>query len=215
MNVIYAIPGLGTTGELFQNIAVAGYELKVLNWPLPQKQFTLKDYAAGFLKQIDTSQPVNLLGVSFGGMLCAELAQQIKTDKVVLISSCKNRLQFPKLLKFLKAVPVYRLISDQALRRMAKHSRHILGFDKPLTGLFLNMVNAMPENYFSYCIPYIVKWDLEKENNNIIQIHGTADRLLTPTRIKNAYSIKNGSHAMVLNKAAEINTILNKTFNGL
>jgi hypothetical protein len=43
----------------------------------------------------------------------------------------------------------------------------------------------------------------------IIHIHGLADRLLTPKKIKADYWIKDGGHFMVWNKADEVSSILN------
>jgi len=213
VRVIYAIPGIGTTKELFQAISVPGYEIKVLNWPEPKQEYTLGDYANEFLKQMDTSQPFSLMGVSFGGMLCAELATKIKADKVILISSCGNRNEFPTLLKLLKAVPVHRLVPDTITRFMAKSKRRFLGFERSFDPIFFKMIDSMPENYFRLCINYIITWNKTSSSPNLVHIHGTGDRLLTYRHIKNAHAVKNGSHTMVLNKATEINTILNTVFN--
>jgi hypothetical protein len=35
---IYAIPGLGTTEELYINIKIKQVEVIVLDWPLPEKK---------------------------------------------------------------------------------------------------------------------------------------------------------------------------------
>lgn len=205
MKIIYAIPGIGTTKELFQNISIAGYELKVLEWPVPKKEFTLSDYARQFIKQIDTSVPVNLLGVSFGGMLCSELANMIPVQNVILISSCKTSLEFPPLLRFLKTVPLHRLFSENGFKTLSK-----IGFKKALQPIFVEMIDSMPPGYFSCCIRYIINWNKKEHWPGIVSIHGTADRLLRYNNIKNAQAVTNGSHVMVLYNADEINTILNQ-----
>lgn len=214
MSIIYAIPGIGTTKELFQNIAVAGHELKILEWPAAEKQFTMTDYAKAFIPQIDTQQPVNLMGVSFGGMLCAELSHHISTKKVVLISSCRNRREFPFLLRFLRVVPVHKLISERLFRRLVERTYYVFGFDKNLAHAFAAMAWQMPPHYFSRCIDYIIQWKRTDDHPSIVSIHGDADRLLTPTNIRKGYSIKGGSHVMVLEKANDINPILSKEFYG-
>ena len=215
MKVIYAIPGLGTTKELFRNISITNHQLQILYWPEVKKEFTLKDYSNEFLSQIDTSKPVNLIGVSFGGMLCSELADRITVDKVVLISSCKDRSEFPTMLKLIKYLPIYKLIPEKVIRFVAKTKRRFLGFEKIFDPLFYEMILTMPKNYFSYTINYIVNWDKTKSLHDPVRIHGTNDKLLPFKNSQLCYSIKGGSHAMVLNKADEINTILNKEFNGL
>lgn len=214
METLYAIPGLGTDKELYRNLSISGYQLKILDWPLPEKNLSLGEYASRFLPQIDASKPVILLGVSFGGMLCAELAEQIKTKKVFLISSCRNRDDFPGTLKILKYIRLHKLFPDKAVRLLAKNKRKFLGFEKSFEPVFYQMIDRMPKNYFSYCVNYIINWERRSNNADIIQIHGSSDKLLYK-KGEFLYTIKNGSHSMVLNRTDEINTILNKELNGL
>lgn len=215
MQTIYAIPGLGTDKELYRNIAIPNYQLKVLDWPQPEKNLSLEEYAAKFIPQINQSEPVNLIGVSFGGMLCAELAEQIKTNKVILISSCRNSSEFPYLLKALNYFPVHKLVPDGLVRLLAKSKRRFLGFEKSFEPTFVKMIDSMPGLYFSSCIRYIISWKRSTNTANIVQIHGMLDKLLFPRKINDFYAIEKGSHSMVLNRANEINDILNKEFNGL
>lgn len=212
MKKVYAIPGLGCTKELFQNILIPNYELVVLNWPETTSGESLKAYAQKFLSQINTKDKVNLMGVSFGGMICSELADLIETDKVVLISSTKNNKQFPFLLKFLKAVPLYYLINNYFFTVGGQLKRKILGFDDFYSKLFSEMMSSMSPNYFRNAINIIVNWQREENNSKIIQIHGSNDKLMPVKLINPDYLIKDGSHAMVLTRAKEINLILNKVF---
>ncbi|MBA2613224.1 MAG: hypothetical protein H0U95_14740 [Bacteroidetes bacterium] len=215
MEIIYAIPGLGTTKELFRNISIPNFEIKVLDWPLPKPNYTLRDYSQQFLQQINTTKAVNLMGVSFGGMLCSEIATQLKTNKVILISTCKDNSEFPFLLKLLKVLPIHKLIPDKLFRLLAGTKRRFLGFEKSFDKIFFEMIGQMPENYFYCCINYIIKWDKKENGSEFIRIHGTADKLLTNNKNDKWHLIKNGSHAMVLTKSTEINQILNHEFNGL
>ncbi len=214
MKIIYAIPGLGTTKDLFQHISVPGHELKVLEWPEPDKQLKLAAYAAKFLPQIDHTIPVNLMGVSFGGMICSELAESIPVNKVILISSNKNNLEFPVSLRILKYLPVYKLIPDKIIRLIAKTKRKFLGFEKSFEPAFFNMIDQMPKNYFARCIDCIIGWNRTSNTVPIVQIHGSSDKLLLHKKVGHAYTIHNGSHSMVLAKASEINAILNTELNG-
>ncbi len=215
MEIIYAIPGLGTTKELYSGISIPNYEIKVLDWPEPKTEYTLKEYATKFIEQIDTTGPVNLMGVSFGGMLCSEIAEQVETKKVILISSCKDISEFPFLLKALKTFPIHKLFSDKLFRYLARSKRRILGFKKPSDKLFFEMINKMPENYFPICINYIVNWDKKLSKTKFIRIHGNADWLLPCSNIKDFNAVDKGSHIMILNQPNEINIILNKELNGL
>ena len=63
MKTIYAIPGLATTGKLFENMHINGVDVKILQWPEPKSGMKLNDYAKLFIEQIDKTKPFSLLGV--------------------------------------------------------------------------------------------------------------------------------------------------------
>lgn len=213
MEIIYAIPGIGTTKELFQNISIPNFEIKVLDWPATKKEYSLKEYAQQFLSQMNTTDSVYLMGVSFGGMLCSELADCIKTKKVVLISTCKDTREFPMVLRFLKIIPLHKILSEKMIRRVAIASKRLLGFQKSFDNNFAQMIKSMPPNYFSCCVNYIVDWNKKTSQQKFVRIHGTADKLLTHTE-KSFHLIAKGSHLIVLNNAREINGILDRELNG-
>lgn len=211
--VIYAIPGLGTTEKLYVNTKINGVEIIVLNWPTPDKNDTMETYARKFLPQINTSDSFCLLGVSFGGMLCTELSKIISPQKVFLISTSKSRKELPWFIKTLNYFPVHKIVSEKQHRKMAYQGRWIIGFGKAYIPEFLGMVNSMTENYFKYCINIIVSWKEKELPKNSIHIHGDADRLLWYKYIKADYTIKQGSHAMIVFQAEEINKIIEKELN--
>lgn len=211
--VIYAIPGLGTTEKLYVNTKIKDVEIIVLNWPTPDKNDTMETYARKFLPQINTSVPFCLLGVSFGGMLCTELSKIISPQKVFLISTCKSRKELPWFIKTMKYISLHKIISEKTHRKMAYQGRWIIGFGKAYIPEFLGMVNGMTENYFKYCINIIVSWEGKELPKNSIHIHGDADRLLWYKYVKPDYTIKQGSHAMVVFRAEEINAVIKKELN--
>ncbi|WP_317899173.1 alpha/beta hydrolase [Aurantibacillus circumpalustris] len=214
MEIVYTIPGLGTDRNLFKNISIPQHSLKILEWPKPEPAFTLSDYAKTFIDQIDKSTPINMMGVSFGGMLCCEIADLIQVKKLVLISSCKTREELPIRIKFLKIFPLHKLVRDSGYRKLVSKLSWFIGFEKNDLFEFKQMAQSMPPNYFKYCIDMIINWPRKYNSQTIYHIHGLADRLLPSSKIKNFEPIKNGNHAMVVYKAHELNSILKKVFNG-
>jgi pimeloyl-ACP methyl ester carboxylesterase len=211
MAVIYAIPGFGCTEPLFEFISVPGHSITVLKWPVPRKEYTLRDYARAFLPQIDTSAPFYLMGVSFGGMLCAELAEMLEAQKTILISSARNRTELPAPVRVMKYLPVHRLLSEKLLIGLAMRSRFIIGFPKKLMPVFREMLRQMPAGYFKYCTSYISEWERRENTKTLVCIHGNSDRLLWIGNIKKVdFTVPRGTHAMVVMRAAEINEILAK-----
>jgi hypothetical protein len=207
---IYAIPGLGTTLKLFSNTKISDAELVVLDWPVPERHDTMQTYARKFLPQINTQKEFCLLGVSFGGMLCAELSTIIKPQKVFLVSSCKNRKELPWFIRLLKYIPIHKMISEQLHHQLAYQGRWIIGFGRAYIPEYLGMINSMKGNYFKHCIHIIATWNRKLLPTNYIHIHGDADRLLLYKNIIADYTISDGSHAMILFNATEINAIIEK-----
>jgi hypothetical protein len=208
--VIYAIPGLGTTEKLYENIVIKDVEMIVLQWPLPEKNDTMQSYARKFLPQINTEQPFCLLGVSFGGMLCSELSKLISPKKIFLVSTSKCRPELPWFIRVFKHFPIHKIISEKQHRKMAYESGWLIGFGKAFIPEYLGMIDSMKENYFKNAINIIVNWNRKGLPENYIHIHGNADRLLMYRYVKADHTIENGSHAMIVFQADEINKIIEK-----
>lgn len=208
--VLYAIPGLGTTDKLFKNIHIKGVEIVVLKWPLPEKNDTMQSYAHKFLPQIKTDKPFCLMGVSFGGMLCTELSYIISPKKTFLISTCKCRKELPWYIRLFKYIPIHKIISEKQHRKMAYEGRWFIGFGRAYIPEYFGMINSMTKHYFKNCINMIVNWTRTEFPQNNIHIHGDADKLLLHKYVEVDYTIKEGTHAMVLFQAEEINKIIEK-----
>ncbi len=208
--VIYAIPGLGTTEKLYENIVVKNVEMIVLKWPLPEKNDTMQSYARKFLPQINTDQPFCLLGVSFGGMLCCELSRLISPKKIFLISTSKCRSELPWFIRLFKYVPVHKIIPEKQHRKMAYEGRWFIGFGKAYIPQYLGMINSMDADYFKNAINIIVNWDRKGFPENYIHIHGDADRLLLTKYVEADHMVHKGSHAMIVFQAEEIGKIIEK-----
>jgi len=215
LNIIYAIPGLGTTPALFKNIRIKNYEIRVLEWPETAGCDSIADYCKKFIPVIDQTKPFSLMGVSFGGMLCSELSQILKPERLILISSCKRPSELPSQFNFIKFTRLYYLFNDWILRQAAKFLYRPLGFKNEDRKEFFNMIDSMKPGYFPPCIRFMLQWKSDKEPANTLHIHGTKDRVLPHQYIRNFIPVKDGNHAMVLYRADEINAILEKELNGL
>lgn len=86
---IYLISGLGADERMFQRLNFYNFEPVYLQWISPKKNESISDYAARLKSQITEEKPI-IIGLSLGGMMAVEISKQIKTEKVVLISSIKT-----------------------------------------------------------------------------------------------------------------------------
>ena len=208
---VYCIPGMGVDERIFQNLSLNNCTIRHIKWITPLINESLPDYAMRLAKQIDTSQPFILIGVSFGGMCCTEITRRLNPLKTILISSCKASDELPLKIHAFKLFPLYKIWNDKLFIYGALLLRKNFGvLTKEYTELFRRMLKTAPVNYFKRAVHCIVFWKNKPAHKNIIHIHGTADKILPFRKIKNCdYTINNGTHWMVMDRADEISKIIN------
>lgn len=89
MKTIYCISGLGADEKAFSRLSIEGYQLQIINWLKPLHNETLQEYATRMRETIKEEEPI-LIGLSFGGIMCTEIAKQIPVQKIIIISSIKS-----------------------------------------------------------------------------------------------------------------------------
>ena len=95
-HTLYLFPGQGSDSAIFSKMNFPdSYELKYMELPTPNKDEMLPEYAQRFVSEINTSEKFSLIGVSLGGMICTELTDVLKPEKVILISSAKCAAELP------------------------------------------------------------------------------------------------------------------------
>ena len=72
----------------------------------------------------------------------------------------------------------------------------------------IHIINNSIAGFNKWAINQIVKWTNNKIPNNLVHIHGDADKLLPFRYVKPHYTILNGGHFMIVNQAKEISTII-------
>lgn len=208
---IYCIPGMGVNERLFRNLKLEGCQMHHIKWLTPLKNETLQGYAIRLSEQIDQSQPFCLIGVSFGGMCAIEISKKLNPIKTFLVSSSKTRNEIPNIIKIWNRLPLYRSLSDKHYINGAMLFKKQFGVNsKEQQERFLDMLQTAPKDYFKGAVHCIVSWKNKEYPENVIHIHGDKDQVLPHKKIKADYLIPGGSHFMIINRADEINAIINK-----
>ena len=208
MKNIYVISGLGADESVFYKINFGNNNVTHINWLTPYKNESISDNALRLSKKITTEKPI-LIGLSFGGMVAAEIAKHIAVEKIILISSVKTRAEIPWLYKAVgkinahKLIPAYFLQSANIFTNWAFSVR-----SKEDKKMLHTMMRKMDLVFLKWAIDKIANWQNETIHPNTTHIHGTADRILWYRNIKNAIAIKAGPHLMVMTKAEEVNDLL-------
>jgi pimeloyl-ACP methyl ester carboxylesterase len=209
---IYCFPGQGSDKRIFDSLTIdTSFKIKVIEYGTPEKGLDIKSFAKQLALQIDTSEKFILLGVSLGGMICAELSALLNPEKTIIISSAKNRNELPFRYKFQSAIPLYKLFSGKFLLAGAKFIQPIVEPDRnKYKETFKQMLASKNACYVKRTIGLIINWDRKTNKNKIYQIHGNNDHTLPIKKIKSPdYIIDKGSHMMTLTRAKEISIVLN------
>jgi hypothetical protein len=213
---VYCIPGMGVNERLFRNLKLNNCTIRHIKWETPHKNESLPDYSLRLSKQIDTSQQFVLLGVSFGGMCSVEISKHLNPLKTFIISSSKFHNELPLKITFWRKLPLYRLFKDGFYKNAVMIAKKQFGvFTDEQKNSFRRMLDEAPQNYFNGAVDCIVKWKNEVRPENLIHVHGTADRVLPHSKVVACdYTIKGGTHFMIINKGEEISEIINKELAG-
>lgn len=205
---LYILSGLGADERVFQRLDLSGFTATFIKWIIPKDKETIENYATRLLDQITSKKPI-LIGLSFGGLIAVEIAKQIKTEKVILIASAKTKNEIPFYYRFAGQLGIHKLLPTRLLKSSNFITNWFFGtsstFDKQLLKQIL--IDTDP-TFLKWAIEKVVTWTNRTQTKNVFHIHGTSDKILPVNFVNCNLKIKNGGHLMTLNKADELNKIL-------
>jgi pimeloyl-ACP methyl ester carboxylesterase len=213
ITTVYCFPGQGSDRRIFDSLKLdPAFRIEVIEYGTPAKRQSMASFAMELTKRIDTSQPYVLLGHSLGGMLCVEMSEVLKPQMTIIISSAKNRNEFPHRYRFQRVLPVYQIVPGGLMLAGSKLLQPIVEPDRNThKETFKSMLRSKNATYMRRTVQMIMKWDRTANSKPVCHIHGTNDHTLPIKRIKSPdFIIENGSHMMVLTRAAELSALINR-----
>jgi pimeloyl-ACP methyl ester carboxylesterase len=208
MKDIYLFSGLGADKRAFQGLDLSGYRTTFIEWVTPEKNDTMEQYATKLILQITTDKPI-LIGVSFGGMMAVEVAKQIQTEKIILISSAKSKKEIPFYFRITGALRLYKLMPVNVLKKPNFIFHWLFGIDSEIEKKVLGDILKDTDPVFLFwAIGKISSWSNKFHHNNIHHIHGTNDRILPARFLKADQILEGGGHFMILNRAKELTKLI-------
>lgn len=208
MSKIYIFSGLGVDRRVFNHIDFGNLDVEFIDWIMPLRNEPLENYAKRISLKITTENPI-LIGLSFGGMVAVEISKIIKTKQIILIASAKNKFELPKFNRVSGKLKLNKLIPKSIFKKQNFVTNWLFGIetesDKQLLKDILNDTDA---DFFSWAIHEIINWKNEISPENLIHIHGNKDRIIPFKKVKADFVIEGGGHFMTVNKAKEIQNII-------
>ena len=158
---IYLIPGQGADKRLFNAFDLhLDHNVHHVPYHTPKKGDSMRSFAQQLSTHIDQSKPFILIGTSLGGMLATEMAEILNPEKVILISSAKNRTELPFSYRFQKQIPFYGIIPPSLIKWGAKIAQPLVEPDRNKEkATFKAMLNDKDPYFLSRTIHMIVNWN--------------------------------------------------------
>ncbi len=208
MTPIYIFSGLGADKSVFQRLDFSGFDVTFIEWIPTVKNESIENYAIRLLSQIKSVKPI-LIGLSFGGLIAIEVAKQIKTEKIILISSAKTKYEIPIYFRLFGALGIHKLLPTALLKKTNFLTNWFFGVKEPMDRLILkNVLRNTDSQFLKWAIDKIVHWQNTQAPENTFHIHGSSDKILQFRFVASNFKIKNGGHLMVLNRHEAVSKIL-------
>ena len=204
---VYFMPGLAASSSIFERICLdeSIFEMILLEWEIPLNNESLLQYAQRMTQKISHPNPV-LIGVSFGGILVQEMAKFITVRKVIIISSVKTNLEFPKRMKLAKTTKAYKLIPTTLIANIESLSEFSFGTKiNQRLKLYEKFLRVRDNSYLDWAVEQVILWERTVADESVIHIHGDEDDVFPIKNIQNCIVIKGGTHVMILTKYKWLN----------
>ncbi|MFY0689213.1 MAG: alpha/beta hydrolase [Cyclobacteriaceae bacterium] len=207
---VYFFPGQGSDYRIYRDIELPdGHKAIFIDYPTPERNVSLQEFAHSFIAEIDTSTPYIFIGQSIGGMIATELADTLHPQKVIILSSAKQRSELPPLYRFMHHVPINDIVPKKVIKGGALIAQPLVEPDRNKEKeTFKAMLSSRDAAYLKRTVDMIINWERDDYPPGIIHIHGAKDHTLPIANINCDYVIEGGSHMMALTRAREINAIL-------
>jgi thioesterase domain-containing protein len=204
---VYMMPGLAASAAIFERIVLPAdiFETVLLEWEIPLYKETLPEYAKRIAQKIQHPNPV-LIGVSFGGILVQEMTRFIEARKVIIISSVKTNVEFPRRMKVAKTTKAYKLIPTNLVANVESLSKFSFGYkiDQRLK-LYEKFLRVRDKRYLDWAVEQVILWERTIADEKVVHIHGDDDDVFPIKNIQNCIVVKGGTHAMILVKYKWLN----------
>ena len=208
--MVYFISGLGADERVFQFLALSKIEHRFIQWIKPKTRENLAAYCERLTSQIDTTQEVFLIGLSFGGIVAQEISKIITCKKIIIISSIKSIQEFSWQLKLVRQIQIHRIVPHWLLTLSNRFTADFyFSTENQIESKLLHqIIKDTDPKFLSWAIHQIMNWRNETYPENLIHIHGTNDRIFPIENISNVIKIPKSGHFMIVNRFQQIQDLI-------
>ncbi len=207
---LYLIPGTGADERLFHALDLSSFDTVNINLPVPLKKESMHAYSLRIAHdQIDTTRPFALLGVSLGGMVATELADELNPEAVIIIASAKTGDEIPPSYHLARYLPIHYLVGGRTIRWFTKQVQPIFEpMEDEQRDLFITMLYEKDPAFLKGAVRLMVNWDRTEAPEGIIHIHGELDHTVPYKHTAPTHSVVNAGHMLTYSMPEVVEGVL-------
>ena len=207
---IYQISGLGAGVEVFQTINL-DYPTVFIPWIDPTPNETIESYAKRMAKDINTTEPFALMGVSFGGIMIQEISRFLNPEKLFVISSVQHRYEIPIYMRFLAKTGLTKKIPKTGIKKTKKAAYFLFGAKRKKEQDFIGQIlDSIKIDYIRWGLTQIGNWKGAILKQTVIRFHGKDDLIFPSKNLKNINHWLKGGHLASNTDGRTISNFVNK-----
>ena len=207
---VYFISGLGADERIFQRLALpAGFDMVHLSWIKEFPDESLSAYSQRMAADIDTTEPFMLAGLSFGGIVAAEISKIHRPVLLILFSSVTTKYELPLLYRLAGNMSLSPLVPLRFMAHLMPFFCWFFGADSQQSrALLQSFIRRSDRYHLRWAIARISRWDNTETILPVLHLHGEKDRVFPASNIRNAQLIKGAGHLCVFTHAVQVNALL-------
>lgn len=212
MPKIYCISGLGADENAFSNLGQLSFETIKIKWIKAEKDEPLAKYAHRLVKKDSIKPDDILIGLSFGGLICQHIAHELKSERIILISSFRDSKDLRGLFRWGLKFKWYKLMPNMRVGWLDELIANYLNSGTTLSKpVIRKMLDSTDFKFMKWAIKQI---DLVQKKNlgetELLSLLGTNDRIVKQWNASYSEAIAGGSHFMIFDNAKEITRRINQ-----
>lgn len=207
---VYCFSGLGADFVAFKNLRLHA-EMIPVEWVRVEKKESFTHYCERLIQQLDLSKPLQLMGLSFGGVVAQSIASMLSVERCVLISTIRHPAEFPLLYRSFAFLQLYKAVPEFLLNKYHPLLGRAFGIaSERQHEIFKKVMNKTDTQFAKWAIEKILCWQPPDTNISALRLHGTLDNVIPyPKKDTATVAIDRGSHLMIMNRARELSDRIN------
>jgi pimeloyl-ACP methyl ester carboxylesterase len=211
---IILLPGVGADYRLLDVQKQLHADVEVPSWIPPLPRESLAGYAERMAERIDPHRPFILGGVSFGGMLAAEMVHHLRphVHGLLLLATCRSNAGVPWLYR--TAWKVARIVPAGLLKRghlLMPFVRKVFGIaSSEHAEVFSQMLRDTDAKFLKWSLSAVMGWPGVSEPIDVpvLHIHGECDWVLPARHGTPDHVITGAGHVMNVSHAEDVNRLI-------